>query len=136
MVEVTNALQPLPQRQWRIVPLDLVEEIGTAASGLRRKPPLDQLCNDLLGGEVEDRTVFVLDLLVGLVDSVEDRMRVQVGGKYILPVTDLQKLGPMSELHNHFGRGILQGTDHARDPGPGLELVRDQVNSVSDFHAF
>ena len=136
MVEVTNALKPLPQRQLRIVPLDLVKEIRTAPSGLRRKSVLDQLCNDLLGGEVEDRTVLVLDLLVSLVDDVEDRMRVQVGGKYILPVADLQKLGPMSELHNHFDRGILQGTDHARDSGPGLELVRNQVNSVSDFHAF
>ena len=136
MVEVTNALQPLPQGQLRIVPLDLVKEIRTAPSGLRRKSVLDQLCNDLLGGEVEDRTVLVLDLLVSLLDDVEDRMRVQVGGKYILPVTDLQRLGPMSELYNHFDRGILQGTDHARDSGPGLELVRNQVNSVSDFHAF
>jgi chromate transporter len=31
---------------------------------------------------------------------------------------------------------ILQSTDYARDSGPGLELVRDQVNTVSDFHAF
>ena len=51
MVEVTNALQPLPQRQLRIVPIDLVKEIGATASGLRRKSLLDQLCNDLLGGE-------------------------------------------------------------------------------------
>ena len=42
----------------------------------------------------------------------------------------------MSELYKHFDRGILQGIDHAGDPGPGLELVRDQVNNVSDFHAF
>ena len=76
MVEVTNALQPLPERQLRIVPLELVKEIGTAASGLRRKSLLDQLCNDLLGSEVEDRAVFVLDLLVGLIDDVENRMRV------------------------------------------------------------
>jgi len=135
MVEVTNALQPMPQRQLRLVPLDLVKEIGTAASGLRRKSPLDQLGNDFLGGEVEDRAVLVLDLLVSLLDEVEDRMDVQVGGKYILPVDDLQNLVPMSDLHNYFNRGILQGIDHARDPGPGLELVRDQVNNVSDFHA-
>ena len=136
MVEVPNALQPLPQRQPRIVPLDLVKEIGAAASGLRRKSLLDQLCDDLLDGEVEDRAILVLDLLVGLIDDVEDRMRVEVGGKYI-PVPDLQNLGAMGEIHSHFDRGItLQSTDHARDPGPGLELVRDQVNTVSDFHAF
>jgi hypothetical protein len=42
----------------------------------------------------------------------------------------------MGEIHSHFDRRIIsQGTDHARDPGPGLELVRDQVNTVSDFHA-
>jgi hypothetical protein len=118
------------------VPLDLVKEIGAAASGLRRKSLLDQLCNDLLDGEVEDRAVLVLDLLVGLIDDVEDRMRVEVGGKYI-PVPDLQNLGAMGEIHSHFDRRIIsQGTDHARDPGPGLELVRDQVNTVSDFHAF
>jgi hypothetical protein len=76
MVEVTNALQPLPQRQLRIVPLDLVKEISATASGLRRKSLLDQLCNDLLGGELEDRAVLVLDLLVGLIDQVEDRMGV------------------------------------------------------------
>ena len=35
MVEVTNALQPLPQRQLRIVPLDLVKEISATASVLR-----------------------------------------------------------------------------------------------------
>ena len=136
MVEVTNALQPMPQRQLRLVPLDLIKEIGTVASGLRRKSPLDQLGNDFLGGEVEDRAVLVLDLLVSLLDEVEDRMDVQVGGKYILPVDDLQNLVPMSDLHNYFNRGILQGIDHARDPGPGSELVRDQVNNVSDFHAF
>ena len=136
MVEVTNALQPLPQRQLRIAPLDLVKEISAAASGLRRKSLLDQLCNDLLGGELEDRAVLALDLPVGLIDDVEDRMRVEVGGKYILPVPELQSLGAMGELYNHFDRGILQGTDHARDAGPGLELVRDQVNGVSDFHAF
>ena len=61
---------PLPQRQPRIVPLDLVKEIGAAASGLRRKSLLDQLCNDLLDGEVEDRAVLVLDLLVSLIDDV------------------------------------------------------------------
>jgi hypothetical protein len=43
----------------------------------------------------------------------------------------------MGEIHSHFDRRIIsQGTDHARDSGPGLELVRDQVNTVSDFHAF
>jgi len=45
MVEVASAPQPLPQRQLRIVPLDLVKEIGAGASGLRRKSLLDQLCN-------------------------------------------------------------------------------------------
>ena len=69
-----NAPQPLPQRQPRIVPLDLVKEIGAGASGLRRKSLLDQLCNDLF----------------------EDRMHVEVGGKYI-PVPDLQNLGAMGE---------------------------------------
>jgi hypothetical protein len=37
---LANALEPVPQRQLRIVPLDLVKEIGAAASGLRRKSPL------------------------------------------------------------------------------------------------
>ncbi len=73
MVEVTNALQPLPQRQLCIVPLDLVKEVSATASGLRRQSLLDQLCNDLLGGELEDRAVFSLDLPVGLIDDVEDR---------------------------------------------------------------
>jgi hypothetical protein len=125
MVEVTNALQLLPQRQLRIVPLDLVKEISATPSGLRRKSLLDQLCNYLLGGELEDRAVLVLDLPVGVIDDVEDRVGVEVGGKYILPVPELQNLGAIGELHNHFDRGILQGTDHARDTGPGLELVRD-----------
>jgi hypothetical protein len=118
MVEVTNALQPLPQREWRIVPLDLGKEIDTMASGLRRKSPSEKLCNDLLGGEVEDR------------------MRVQVGGKYIPAIADLQNLGLVGKLHKHFDGGILQGTDHDRDPGPGLKSVRDEVNMISDFHAF
>ena len=50
MVKVPNASEPLPQRQWRIVPLDIVKEIGAAAGGLRRKPLLDELCTDLLSG--------------------------------------------------------------------------------------
>ena len=36
----------------------------------------------------------------------------------ILPVPELQNLGAIAELHNHFDLGILQGTDHARDAGP------------------
>jgi hypothetical protein len=60
----------------------------------------------------------MLDLLVGLIDDVENRMRVQAGGKYILPVPDLQNLWPMSGLHNHFGRGILHGIDYAGIPDP------------------
>ena len=51
------------------MPLDLVKEISATASGLRRKSLLDQLCNDLLGGELEDRAVLVLDLPVGLIDD-------------------------------------------------------------------
>jgi len=136
MIEVTNTLQPMPQRQLRLEPLDLVQDSGTAARGLRRKSPLDQFCNDLLGGEIEDRAVLMLDLLVGLIDDVENRMRVQVGGKYILPVPDLQNLGPLRGLHNHVDRGILHDIDYARDPRPGLELVGYYVNMVSDFHAF
>ena len=136
MVEVPNVLQPLPQRHLRIVPLDFIKEIVTAVSSLRRKSPLDQLRSDLLGGEIEDRAVLVLGLLVGLIDYVEDRMCVQVGGKYILPVFGLQNPGPMSGLDNDIDRGILQATGRARDPGPGWEVVRDQVNMVSDFHAF
>jgi hypothetical protein len=77
MVEVTNALQPLPQWQLRILPLDLVKEISATASGLRRKSLLDQLCSDLLGGKLEDRAVLVLDLPVGLIDDVEDRMQLR-----------------------------------------------------------
>ena len=77
-----------------------------------------------------------LDLRVGVVDDVEDRMRVKVGGKDIFPVPDLQNLGAMGGLHSHFDRGVLQGTDHATYPGSGLELVGDQVNRVSDFHTF
>ena len=62
-------------------------------------------------------------------------MRVEVGGKYIA-APDLQNLGAMGELHSHFDHGIIfYPTDYARDPGPGLELVRDQVNTVCDFHA-
>jgi hypothetical protein len=39
-----------------------------------------------------------------------DRMRVEVGGKYI-PVPDLQNLGAMGEIHSHFDRRIIsQGT--------------------------
>src|SRR5258708_34882403 len=104
MVEVTNALQPLPQRQLRIVPLELVKEISATASGVRRKSLLDQLCNDLLGGELEDGAVLVLDLPVGLIDDVEDRMRVEVGGKDILPVHELYNLGDIGELHKDFDR--------------------------------
>ena|SRR5260221_6120581 len=33
-------------------------------------------------------------------------MRVEVGGKYILPVAELQNLGAMGELHNHFDLNI------------------------------
>jgi hypothetical protein len=35
----------------------------------------------------------------------------------------------------NLGLPFLDCTDHAGDPGPGLELVRDQVNTVCDFHA-
>jgi hypothetical protein len=136
MVEVPNFLQPLPQRHLWIVPLDFVKEIGKAASSSAAQVLLDQLRSDLLGGEIEDRAVLVLGLLVGLIDYVKDRMCVQVGGKYILPVFGLQNPGPMSGLHNGFDRGILQAADRARDPGPGLEVVRDQVNIISNFHAF
>jgi hypothetical protein len=52
-------------------------------SSLRRKSPLERFCNDLLGSEVEDRAIFAFDLRVGLIDEIEDRMRVQVGGNYI-----------------------------------------------------
>jgi len=76
MVEVTNTLQPMPQRQLRLEPLDLVQDFSTAASGLRRKSPLDQLCNDLLGCEVEDRAVLMLDLVIGLIDDVKNLMRI------------------------------------------------------------
>jgi len=42
----------------------------------------------------------------------------------------------MGELYIHFDHGIIfHRADHATDPGPGLELVRDQVNTVCDFHA-
>ena len=58
------------------MPLGLVKESAVEASGPRRKSLLDQLCNDLLGGEVEDRAVLVLDLLVGPINEVEYRMRV------------------------------------------------------------
>ena len=105
--------------------LDLVQDVGTAVSSLQRKSSLDQLCSDLLGRQVADRAVLMLDLLLGLVDDVENRMRVQAGGKYILPVPDLQNLWPMSGLLNHFDRGILHGIDYAGDPRPGLELVCD-----------
>jgi len=125
MVEVANSLQPMPQRQLQLVPFDLVKKVGTAASGLRRKSTPDQMCNDLLDGEVEDRAVLVLDLLVALIDDIEDRMRVQVRGKYILPVPDLQNLGTMTGLDNHFDRGILHGIYDARDPRPGFQLVRN-----------
>ena len=40
-------------------------------------------------------------------------MRVQIGGEYIFPVADFENRGAMSKLHNHFDRGILEGTDHA-----------------------
>jgi hypothetical protein len=50
------------------------QEIGSAdkTSEQRRavwraKSLMDQLCNYLLNGEVEDRAVFVLDLLVGMI---------------------------------------------------------------------
>ena len=58
------------------MPLGLVKESAAEANGLRRKSLLDQLCNDLLGGEVEDRAVLVLDLLLGPINEVEGRIRV------------------------------------------------------------
>jgi hypothetical protein len=58
------------------MPLGLVKESAAEANGLRRKSLLDQLCNDLLGGEVEYRAVLVLDLLLGPIHEVEDRIRV------------------------------------------------------------
>jgi hypothetical protein len=50
MIDVTNALQPLAQRQCLIVPTDVVNEIDTTASRPRRKSVLDQLHNYFLGG--------------------------------------------------------------------------------------
>ena len=89
MVDVTNALQPLAQRQCRISPSNVVDEIDATMSRVWRKSVLDQLRNDFLAGQVKDRAVFVLDLLVGLIDQVEDRMGVYVRGKYILQAVDL-----------------------------------------------
>ena len=89
MVEVTNAFQPLAQRQRLILPSDLVDEIDATTSRLRRKSVPDQLRNDFLVGEVEDRAVFVLDLLIGLIDQVENRMGIHVRGKYILQAVNL-----------------------------------------------
>jgi len=72
---------------------------------------------------------------LGLDRRANGQLRLEVGGKYIA-APDLQNLGAMGELHSHFDHGIIfHRTDHARDPGLGLELVRDQVNTVCDFHA-
>jgi len=89
MVDVTNALQPLAQRQRLILPSNVVNEIDATMSRLWRKSALYQLRNDFIAGKVKDRAVFVLDLLVGLIDQVEDRMGVYVRGKYILQAVDL-----------------------------------------------
>src|SRR5260370_42702616 len=65
-VDVTNALQPVAQRQGLILPSGVVNEINTTTGRLQRKSVLDQLRNDLLGGEVKDRAVLMLDILIGL----------------------------------------------------------------------
>ena len=89
MVEVTNVLQPLAQRQRLILPSDVINQINTTMSRLWRKSVPDQLRNDFLAGEVKDRAVFVLDLLIGLIDQVENRMGVHIRGKYVLQAVDL-----------------------------------------------
>lgn len=118
-----------------MMPLDPVKEIHATACGLRRKAMLDQLLDDLLDVEAEDRAALVLDLFVALINDVEDRMGVEVGGKYIA-IGDFQYPGAMGQLHSYFDRRIiLDGTDHGRDPGPGLQLAGHQVNAISDLHA-
>ena len=89
MVEVTNVFQPLAQRPPLILPTGLVDEIDATTSRVWRKSVLDQLRNDFLAGKVKDRAVFVLNLLIGLIDQVEDRMGVHVRGEYIPQAVDL-----------------------------------------------
>jgi len=125
MVEVTNALQPLTQRQRLILPSDVVNEIDTATSSLRRKSIPEQLRSDLLGSEIKYRAVSVLDLLIGLIDQVEDRMGVHVGAKYLLQAADSDIRRITGELNNDFDRGVIQYTDHAGNSGPGLMWVSD-----------
>jgi len=48
----------------------------------------------------------MLDLLVSLIHYIENRMRVQVGGKYILLVNP-QNLGPVSGLHNQLEGSVV-----------------------------
>jgi hypothetical protein len=125
MVDVTDALEPSVKRQCLILPSDVINKIYTTASRLRRESVLDQLRNDFFEGEVKDWPVPVLDLLIGLIDQVEDRMGVYVGAKYLLQAADFQIRRIIRELNNDFDGGVIQYTDHAGDSGPRLMWVSD-----------
>jgi hypothetical protein len=62
-------------------------------------------------------------------------MCIEIGRKYV-PGPNLQNLRAIGKLHGYFDRGILNGTDRCREAGSGAELVCDQENMVSDFHAY
>src|SRR5260370_42077855 len=68
-VDVTNALQPVAQRQGLILPSGVVNEIKTTTGRLQRKSVLDQLRHDLLGGVVNDTAVHILTFLIGLLSQ-------------------------------------------------------------------
>ena len=71
------------------MPSGVLNENNTTTGRLQRKSVLDELRNDLLGGEVKDRAVLMLDILIGLIDQVKDRMGIYVRAKDLLKAADL-----------------------------------------------
>ena len=61
-------------------------------------------------------------------------MRIKIGRKDV-PGPNLQNLRAIAKLDGYFDRGILNGTDRCGEAGSGAELVCDQENMVSNFHA-
>ena len=107
------------------MPSGVVNEINTTTGRLQRKSVLDQLRNDLLGGEVKDRALLMLDILIGLIHQVKDRMGIYIRANDILQAADLENRRIIWKLHKDFEGGVIQCVDHAGDASPGLMPVGD-----------
>ena len=58
-----------------MAPVDFIQQIGALARGLRCQAMLDELSDNGIRFQIENRSVFAFDLQIALVDNVEYRMR-------------------------------------------------------------